>query len=123
VTDKYDVSGFAPETIAALCQKAMRERDEADDQLAAKDAEIERLTRERDEARAHQSRTLAKNRRALTACIDAIRQRDALKEALEKVKARASEPTVDHSAFWHIAWAALASLDQPADATKGEKRD
>lgn len=40
---KYDVSWLQPETIRALCEKAMRERDEADER-------IEKLTAERDEA-------------------------------------------------------------------------
>jgi hypothetical protein len=104
-------------------------------QLAAKDAEIERLMRERD---------YWQNSRALPAEAElatAERQRDTLKEALEPFAEHAK--TVDSECvedpddtiicgfngnYLRIgdirrAQAALAFLDQPANAAEGEKRD
>jgi predicted RNase H-like nuclease (RuvC/YqgF family) len=89
-------------------------------QLAAKDAEIERLTRDRD---------YWQNIRALPAEAElatAERQRDTLKEALTAIQEKASGRYGGDGLLHYIharATAALASLDQPADVAEGEKRD
>jgi uncharacterized coiled-coil DUF342 family protein len=85
-------------------------------QLAAKDAEIERLTRDRD---------YWQNIRALPAEAElatAERRRDMLKEALHKV-GNIAHAEGDTAGICDIVEAALAFLDQPADAAEGEKHD
>jgi hypothetical protein len=116
-------------------------REDLHQQLAAKDAEIEMLTRELSDAKLLAQNNLDWFNQLKTDFDTAIRQRDTLKEALEPFAEHAK--TVDSECvedpddtiicgfngnYLRIgdirrAQAALASLDQPSDVAEGEKRD
>jgi uncharacterized protein YhaN len=97
-------------------------RDIHREQLAAKDAEIERLTRELSDAKLLAQNNLDWFNQLKPDFDAAIRQRDTLKEALHKV-GNIAHAEGDTAGICDIVEAALASLDQPADVAEGEKRD
>jgi DNA repair exonuclease SbcCD ATPase subunit len=126
-----------------------RHNAELQQQLAAKDAEIEMLTRELSDAKLLAQNNLDWFNQLKPDFDAAIRQRDTLKEALEPYVKESAEALrkeegwrtevseqldddADVGDYWALSItvkdirrgiAALASLDQPADAAEGEKRD